>query len=300
MSKKNPGQRLVSSQAIIAIASMVVLLASLCVLALNQSGALATMLVAVEGLAAATIILFRQLRKTTQSLIASEARAQHLAQHDGLTALPNRVRFLGWLGHELDELRHSPGFVAVIVLGVDQVSQLKDTSGYECGDQLMEEAARRLSGSAAGELQLARIGGDTFALIATNPHRVDELNDELRSVMAAPFSLPSGDISATCSIGVSAVLDEPAEADALLRKAELAQRNARAHGADRVRFYEPALDAALVGHKLTMVYQPQLGVSGAVLGVEAQVRWYHPRRGEVPPEYLLSVAEESALIHDLG
>ena len=314
MSKKNPGQRLVSPQALIAIASIVVLLASLCVLALNQSGALATMLVAVEGLAAATIILFGQLRKTTQSLIASEARAQHLAQHDGLTALPNRVRFLSRLGLEVDELRRSPGFVAVIVVGIDQFNQLKDGFGYECGDQLLEEAARRLSGVAAGELELARIGADAFALIETDSDRVDELTTELREVMASPFALSSGSTTVTCCIGVSAVLDEPADPDALLRKAELALRNARMLGGDSVRFYEPSMDAALENrklvesdlraalakHELTMVYQPQLSVSGAVVGVEAQVRWYHRDRGDVPPDYFVGVAEESGLIHDLG
>jgi diguanylate cyclase (GGDEF)-like protein len=314
MPKKNPGQRLVSPQAIIAIASIVILLASLCVLALNQSGALATMLLVVEGLGAATIMLFRQLRKTTQSLIASEARAQHLAQHDGLTALPNRARFLSRLGQEVDELRRSPGFVAVIVVGLDQFNQLKDAFGYECGDQLMEVAAQRLSGIAAGELQLARIGADAFAMIETDSDRIDELNTQLREVIASPFALSSGSTIVTCSIGVSAVLDAAADSDALLRKAELALRKARSHGGDQVQFYEPAMDAALerrkvvetdlhaalVQRELTVVYQPQLSVSGAVVGVEALVRWYHRERGDVPPEYFARVAEESGLIHDLG
>ncbi|MFI4976526.1 MAG: putative bifunctional diguanylate cyclase/phosphodiesterase [Caulobacterales bacterium] len=314
MLDKPPRQRLVGPQALVAIASIVVLLATLCVLAVVRSGALTTMLVVVEGLGAATIILFRQLRKTTQSLIASEARAQHLAQHDGLTGLPNRVRFLGRLGEELDRLRRVPGFVGVISVGIDQYNQVKDAFGYRCADELMEEAARRLAGLRDASAMVGRIGADEFALIETDAERLDGLVAQARELISRPFALSTESVFVTCSVGVSAVIDQPTDPDDLLRQADIALRKSREDGRSGVRLYEPAMDRALQTRKaveadlrsalangeLTMVYQPQVGVGGVIVGVEALAQWYHRELGEIPPSYFISLAEESDLIFELG
>ena len=178
----------------------------------------------------------------------------------------------------------------------------------------MEEAARRLSGVVSAGLPLGRIGSHVFALVENDPDRVDQLVSAVQEVMQRPFALSAESATITCSIGVSAVVDEAADPDNLLRKAEIALRNAQMHGGDRVRLYELALDAALqarkvlendlraalAGHELTIMYQPQLNVGGAVVGVEALLRWHHRERGDVPPDYFVSLAEESDLIHDLG
>lgn len=311
---KKPGYRLISGSALVAIAAIVILLANLCYLALSRAAALTPMLIVVDGLAAAAIILYRQLRQTTQSLIASEARAHHMALHDGLTNLPNRILFLDRLAQELEQLRHGDGVVAVVIVGLDQFNQTRDAFGYQCGDQLIQDAGRRLAALPDKGVLLARISAESFAFIERDAERADALVAQVRSVIAEPYALSVGTAFVSCSIGVGLAVDEPLDPDDLVCRADIALRHAREGGRNAVRFYDPSMDQALKvrkvienelrealeGGELSMVYQPQTSAQGAIIGVEALVRWRHRERGEISPGYFVSVAEESDLIHSLG
>jgi len=303
-------------QAIVATGAIVVLLANLCLLAahIGQGGQLTSMLLVVDALAAAALILFRQLRKTTQSLIASEARAQHIALHDSLTALPNRTQFLSRLTEALDHARRARGLVAVVTVAIDDFNKIVDAYGYQCADEMIVEAGRRLSGVSQGSALLARVNSDSFALIHTAPDTLDALILQIRDVIPRPYGLSAGRAVVTCSVGVAAAFREAIDADDLLRKADIALRTGRETGHDGLGFYEPAMDqalqtrklveadlrAALIAGQLNVVYQPQTTPQGAIGGLEALVRWRHPRRGDVPTDYFVGLAEEAGLMPTLG
>jgi len=307
---------LVGPQAIVAMGAIVVLLGNLCLLALHtgRGGELTSMLVVVDALAAAAIILYRQLRKTAQSLIASEARAQHIALHDSTTALPNRLQFLRRLTEALEQSRRTGLLVAVVTVAIDEFSQVVDAYGYQCADEMIVEAARRLGSISQTSALLARINTDTFALIHANADTLDALLHQIRDVVPRPYALPAGRAVVTCSVGVSAAFREQIDASDLLRKADIALRNGRDDGADGLAFYEPSMDlalqtrrlveadlrAALAAGQLNVVYQPQTTAQGAIGGLEALVRWRHPVRGDVPTDYFVGLAEEAGLMPALG
>ena len=303
-------------QAIVAMGAIVVLLANLCLLAVHtgRGGELTSMLVVADALAAAAIILFRQLRKTAQSLIASEARAQHIALHDSTTTLPNRLQFLGRLTETLDQSRRTGQLVAVVTVAIDDFNQVADAYGYQCADEMAIEASRRIAAVSQGSALLARVNFDTFALIHTTPDTLDTLIHQIREVAPRPYSLSAGRAVVSCSVGVSAAFREVIDAGDLLRKADIALRNGRENGHDGVAFYEPTMDQALQTRKLVetdlraalaagdlkVVYQPQTTPQGTIGGLEALVRWRHPIRGDVPPDYFVGLAETAGLMPALG
>jgi len=303
-------------QAIVATGAIIVLLGNLCLLAahIGKPGELTSMLLVVDALAAAALILYRQLRKTTQSLIASEARAQHIALHDSLTALPNRTQFLSRLSEALEQSRRAQGLIAVVTVAIDDFSKVVDAYGYQCADEMIVEAGRRLNAISQGSALLARVDSDTFALIHTAADTLDTLILQIRDVIPRPYALPAGRAVVTCSVGVSAAFREQIDAHDLLRKADIALRNGRESGHDGLGFYEPAMDqalqtrklveadlrAALIAGQLNVVYQPQTTPQGAIGGLEALARWRHPLRGDVPPDYFVGLAEEAGLMPTLG
>ena len=273
------------------------------------------MLVIVDALAAAAIILFRQLRKTTQSLIASEARAQHLSLHDSLTALPNRTLFLSRLAEALDHARRTGGLVAVVTVAIDDFTHIADAYGYHCADELIAEAARRLNAISQDSALLARVNADGFALIPYR-RRHPRRPDPARCARSRPGPIPcrpGGPWSPVPSASAppSANRSTPTICS---RKADIALRNGRETGHDGLGFYEPAMDqalqtrklveadlrAALIAGKLSVVYQPQTTAHGAIGGLEALVRWRDPRRGDVPTDYFVGLAEEAGLMPTLG
>ena len=303
-------------QALVAMGAIVVLVANLCLLAahIGKPGELTSTLLVVDALAAAALILFRQLRKTTQSLIASEARAQHLSLHDSLTALPNRTQFLSRLTEALDHSRRAGGLVAVVTVAIDDFNKIADAYGYHCADEMIVEAARRLNGVSQTSALLARVNSDSFAVIHTAADTLDALIHQIRDVTPRPYALSAGRAVVTCSVGVSAAFREQIDADDLLRKADIALRNGRETGHDGLGFYEPAMDqalqtrklveadlrAALIAGQLNVVYQPQTTPQGGIGGLEALVRWRHPLRGDVPTDYFVGLAEEAGLMPTLG
>jgi len=316
LNKSRQTPALFGPQAIVAMGAIIVLLGNLCLLAahIGRGSELTSMLVIVDALAAAAIILFRQLRKTTQSLIASEARAQHMSLHDSLTALPNRTLFLSRLAEALDASRRNGSLVAVVTVAIDDLTKIADAYGYHCADELIVEAARRIGGVSQASALLARVNSDSFALIHTAADTLDALILQVREVTPRPYALPAGRAVVTCSVGVSAAFREQIDADDLLRKADIALRNGRETGHDGLGFYEPAMDqalqtrklveadlrAALIAGTLSVVYQPQTTAHGAIGGLEALVRWRDPRRGEVPTDYFVGLAEEAGLMPTLG
>lgn len=273
-------------------------------------------LVVVVFLAALALVLYRRSIAMAQGMIASEARAAHLAYYDALTGLPNRVLFHDRLGHGLDQMRRHGHVVAVHCIDLDRLKDVNDTYGHHVGDELIQDAARRMAAQCRTSDTFARLSGDEFAIVQTSatPASAAALADRLVKVMAQPIQLGSARVFGGCSIGVSLITDadiEPAEA---LRQADLALYRAKQTARGQYCFYEIEMDAAtkarrilesdlrdaLARGEVQMAYQPQVNSRGVMVGVEALARWRHPERGDIAPAYFVSIAEECGLICDLG
>ncbi len=261
-------------------------------------------------------LLHRRSWRAAQQLIASEARASHLAYHDPLTGLPNRVMFFDRLGVALDQLRRNGTPIAVHCLDLDRFKEVNDTFGHQIGDELIVAASRRIAEVCRRSDTFARLSGDEFAIVQLDatPHAAARLAERIVEAISQPMELSGGRVHVSCSIGVNLLSEgEVAAADAL-RHADLALYRSKNNGRAQFSFFEPEMDAAMRMRRdiegelrealhnggLNMVYQPQSDKSGRIAGVEALLRWKHPERGDISPAMFIPIAEECGLINELG
>ena len=246
-----------------------------------------------------------------------EGRVSHLVHHDPLTDLPNRTLFRDRLRHLLDARRSRERPATVMVVDLDGFKAVNEAAGHAAGDALLVQCARRLRRFVRGGDTVARLDGDSFAILLEDDYEVAsvvEVAHRLLEALAAPYAVAGRDHVISASIGV-AVGNPSTGADELLVDAELALRAAKLGGRGRVEFFaaemhteairrvelEAEIRQALTAGEFTLDYQPVLELSsGQVVGVEALLRWNHPRRGWVPPAEVIPVAEESGLIVPLG
>ncbi|MGE3745069.1 MAG: EAL domain-containing protein [Sphingomonadaceae bacterium] len=270
----------------------------------------------ISAFIATLAILSRRSWKNARSLIASEARASHLAYHDHLTGLPNRVLFFDRLGIALDQARRTGRTVAVHCIDLDRFKEVNDTFGHQIGDELIRYAAERLASACRRGDTVARLSGDEFAIVQVEatPRRAARFAARLVEGMSQPANLSSGRIFTGCSVGTTLVAGGDIEPVEVMRHADLALYRAKQSGRGQYRFFEPEMDAALQFRRaiendlrqalaegdLQMVYQPQSDRRGSMVGVEALVRWRHPERGEISPAFFVPIAEECGLIAELG
>ncbi len=268
------------------------------------------------GLGLIALVLLHQSQKAAQGLIASEAKAKHMALHDGLTGLPNRTLFADRLNQACERLKRGAGQVAVMCIGLDRFKDVNDTLGHLAGDELIRHNAAKISGIIRTSDTLARLGGDEFVIIQTDTdgHSAAALARRVLETLTGTVSLESGQVFSSCSIGVTLLHDgdiDPAEA---LRQADLALYRAKDQGRGQFAFFEVEMDAtiklrktleaglreAINAETIDVVYQPQVDHFGQIVGVEALCRWTHPVRGPVSPAYFIPLAEECGLMGDLG
>lgn len=248
----------------------------------------------------------------------SEAKAHaeeltFVAHHDALTGLPNR-RLLQLF---LSDAVGSGAGLSVLVMDLDRLRGINDTFGPALGDQALRAAARRLQGLLPSSGFLARLGGDEFAAVlpASADVGAEDFAQRVLDAFSRPLLGPAHAVVITASVGIALFPRDGADADTLLKHAELALYEAKRHGPGRRQVFEPALFAgaeqrlavesglrqALANSELRLHYQPQLDLrDGAVVGVEALVRWQHPEWGLVAPENFIPVAEEAGLIDEIG
>ncbi len=268
------------------------------------------------GLATWAGLLYIRGRKATEGLIASEARAAHMAYHDVLTGLPNRALLADRMAHALAGLRRSQRSFAVHCIDLDRFKDVNDTFGHEAGDELIRKAGSLLSKACRQADTLARLGGDEFAIIQMDatPEAAALLADRIVKSLAEPINLAAGRLFIGASVGVSIVTEgniDPAEG---LRQADLALYRAKDAGRGRYAFFDSEMDASVKGRRelqedlraalsakaLELHYQPQVNARSEIVGLEALVRWKHPKRGPISPVVFVPLAEESGLIDELG
>jgi diguanylate cyclase (GGDEF)-like protein len=268
------------------------------------------------GLGVVALVLLYQSQKAAQGLIASEAKAKHMALHDNLTGLPNRTLFADRLNQACERVKRQGGQVAVMCIGLDRFKDVNDTLGHLAGDELIRHHAHKIGSMIRACDTLARLGGDEFVIIQTDTdgHSAATLAKRVLEGLTGTVSLESGQVFSSCSIGVTLLQDGDMEAAEALRQADLALYRAKDQGRGQYAFFEVEMDATIKLRKtletglreaihveaLDVVYQPQVDHNGTIVGVEALCRWSHPSRGPVSPGYFIPLAEECGLMNDLG
>ncbi|MBL8926379.1 MAG: EAL domain-containing protein [Pseudonocardia sp.] len=243
-----------------------------------------------------------------------EQELTHRASHDSLTGLANRVLFRDRIERALAARPH--GIVGVLLVDLDDFKLVNDTMGHGIGDELLVAVAGRLIATLRPDDLAARLGGDEFAILiegATGVDEIEEIAARIVDALGAPLDIGSG-LATSVSVGVATTPDASGSAE-MLSQADLALYAAKGAGKGRWRRYEPSLHLAAVDRlevrteleraialgAFTLLYQPIVDLrSGVILGVEALVRWRHPRRGTVAPGDFIHVAEETGLVVPLG
>ncbi len=265
---------------------------------------------AVDGV----VVNYRDI--TTRKTLEEELRRQ--AFHDSLTGLANRALFADRLDHALSRTRRFGHPLAVLFIDLDDFKTVNDSLGHGEGDQLLVAVAERLRGAVRAADTIARMGGDEFAVLVEDPADAGAPVEVARRLLAnleAPFERAGKELFVHASVGVAASTSKSQTADELLRNADVSMYTAKSNGKNRVEVFQPAmhtaalarlalkgdLERALERGEFVLLYQPimRLG-TGQVAGVEALLRWHHPRRGVVGPTEFIPVAEETGLIIPLG
>ena len=249
----------------------------------------------------------------------AEARLAHLAHHDTLTNLPNRLQFAEHLQRIVNKAERNRQQLAVLFIDLDRFKAVNDTLGHAVGDELLIEVARRLTGQLRGGDLVARLGGDEFVCILEEiqaPLDASRVAEKLIACIAAPLSIQGHDLGISASIGISLFPSDGMDGGNLLRAADTAMYQAKKHGRNTYHFYTPEMTLyaqnraqierllrhAIENNELEVHYQIKMAVADGTCpsGVEALVRWNSPTLGSVSPVQFIPIAEEIGFIVTLG
>jgi diguanylate cyclase (GGDEF)-like protein len=243
---------------------------------------------------------------------------QHMAHHDALTGLLNRLSLKGRLDQALAAARRDGVRVALLFIDLDRFKVINDTLGHHIGDKLLIEVAARLKDSVRDSDVVARLGGDEFVIMLSdmeNSASAAVVAEKLVRNIGDPYRIDGYDLYTTPSIGVAIFPSDGENGDVLMKNADAAMYHAKAAGRNNFQFFDARMnDAALerlkIEHSLRQAlareefcvhYQPIIEIaSGRVSAFEALVRWEHPEMGMVPPGNFIGIAEETGLIQPIG
>ena len=258
-------------------------------------------------------------RKEDEKKLKSHRDAlQHLAHHDVLTKLPNRLLFLDRLNQAINKASRNRKKVAVLFIDMDRFKEINDSLGHAFGDETIKKVAQRLEGQIRKTDTIARFGGDEFIMILDdieNPIVIVDVVQKLMQSMHDPIVIEGHSVYATLSIGISIYPNDAETADSLLKNADAAMYKAKYDGRNTYQFYtedmtekaferismEADLRQAIARREFSLYFQQQVdGESNRIIGMEALIRWEHSSKGLLPPSRFIPIAEEAGLIIPLG
>ena len=268
----------------------------------------------IETLEERNVALGRELAER----LRAEKQLEHLAHHDQVTGLPNRYL----LRQRLDDLSRyagkDEGAYVLLFVDLDNFKNVNDTFGHDIGDRLLVAVAERLAAAVRSRDFVARFGGDEFVLLLDgidDEFAVDGVGAKVLEAVTGPVDIDGHRFVVTCSIGIALAGVDSKGADDLLQRADAAMYAAKHSGKNCVRRWQPAMSSdasarfelevdlrqALARGEIALHYQPIIELaSGRIAGMEALMRWHHPRRGFVSPDKFIPVAEDTGLIMELG
>jgi diguanylate cyclase (GGDEF)-like protein len=254
----------------------------------------------------------------TSGLEAANRQLRHLATHDALTGLPNRVLLDDRLAQAVAHADRDGRSFALMVCDLDRFKLVNDSLGHGAGDQLLQEVARRLTGLVRTVDTVARLGGDEFVLLITSvqdPEDAKRLAAKAIEVLQAPVPIAGIDVHTSPSIGIAFYPTDGGTIEALTAHADAAMYCAKQRGRGNVQCYEGGMNAgsedrvqlesdlhnAIALKQFELYYQPKVNTAtGTVRSAEALIRWMHPERGLIPPDGFIPLAEECGLIGAIG
>jgi len=260
----------------------------------------------------------RRLRAQIARHHASEKNLTYLAQHDGLTRLPNRMLGNELLTEAMREAARNHTLVALLFVDLDNFKDVNDSVGHAAGDDFLVQVAERLRESVRQTDIVSRQGGDEFLIGLTDLHQVEDIvlvSEQILQRMQAPLYLRGLEVLASCSIGIAIYPEHGTTFDELLRHADQAMYQAKEAGRNTFRIFTEdirssmneslqlvsSMRQAVVQQEFVLHYQPVFSMkTGELVGAEALVRWQNPKLGMVSPGLFIPAAEKSGLIVDIG
>ena len=257
-------------------------------------------------------------RKAETKLLERHQHLDHLAHHDQLTGLPNRLYLAAHLPGDIEEAKQSGSVLAVLFLDLDRFKHVNDSRGHETGDKLLKTVAQRVRATVRTQDVVVRMGGDEFVVIlkgVQDTSQVNETAERINQALSAPMVVDGRTLVTTVSIGVSLYPHDGADMGELLRHSDTAMYQAKDRGRNNFQLFSPGMDrrlkeriaiesslrTALQSGQLDVHYQPIVDIeSHRVVALEALLRWKHPSHGYVRPERFVSIAEEAGLIVPIG
>lgn len=248
----------------------------------------------------------------------AESRLHHLAHHDPLTGLPNRLLFQDRVAQQIALAKRTDEHVVLLFMDLDRIDVVRDAFGHEIADRLLFQAAARIRAAVREQDTVARLGGDAFTVLVPRMKSHQDAGtvaSKLLKAMLPPFLAHDRAVCVSASIGIAAVPDHASSATELLECAELAAAAAKRSGGGCIRGYVPesprvegagpniegALSRALARKELELHYQPQVdAATGRIAGAEALLRWHHPAFGGIAPSEFIRVAERTGKIVPIG